>query len=82
MSNDDFASALTKSEKLSPPPDPPEASRHPTLPKSKRKHVGGYFAPEVARRLRMLASEEETTVQELLTEGLRLMFKKRGLSVL
>ena len=30
----------------------------------------------------MLASEEETTVQELLTEALRLMFNKRGLSVL
>ena len=30
----------------------------------------------------MLASEEETTVQELLTEALRLMFEKRGLSVL
>ena len=82
MSNDDFASALTKSKKLPPPPDPPEASRRSALPKSQRKHIGGYFAPEVARRLRMLASEEETTVQELLTEGLRLMFKKRGLSVL
>ena len=80
MTNTDFASALSKNK--SPSPDPPEASRLPPSPKSKRKHIGGYFDPEVARRLRMLASEEETTVQELLTEALRLMFEKRGLSVL
>ena len=30
----------------------------------------------------MLASEEETTVQELLTEGLREMFAKRGITIL
>ncbi len=30
----------------------------------------------------MLASEEDTTTQELLTEGLRLMFEKRGISIL
>ena len=82
MSNNDFASALTRSKKLSPPQDPPEASSRSPLPKSHRKHVGGYFAPEVARRLRMLASEEDTTTQELLTEGLRLMFAKRGINIL
>ena len=80
MSNNPFASALNK--KTSPAPVPPAAARSAASPKSKRKHVGGYFDPEVARRLRMLASEEGTTVQELLTEALRLMFEKRGLSVL
>ena len=80
MNPSDFASALSKNQ--SPSPDPPAAARHPVSPKANRKHVGGYFEPEVARRLRMLASEEDTTVQELLTEALRLMFKKRGLSVL
>ena len=29
----------------------------------------------------MLASEEETTVQELLTEALRLLFTNRGLTL-
>ena len=80
MTNNAFASALSK--KNPPTPDPAEASRPAAAGKVKRKHVGGYFEPEVARRLRMLASEEETTVQELLTEALRLMFNKRGLSVL
>ena len=82
MSNNDFAAALARSKKLSPPQDPPQASRRSPLPKSQREHVGGYFAPEVARRLRMLASEEDTTTQELLSEGLRLMFEKRGISIL
>ena len=80
MTNNSFASALSK--KTSPPLDPAAAARRPASPKSQRKHIGGYFDPEVARRLRMLASEEETTVQELLTEALRLMFAKRGLRVL
>ena len=80
MTPSDFASALSK--KRSPSPDPPAASRPAPSPKAKRKHIGGYFEPEVARRLRMLASEEETTVQELLTEALRLMFSKRGITIL
>ncbi|MDE0373983.1 MAG: hypothetical protein OXI73_15770 [Rhodospirillales bacterium] len=80
MTNNAFASALSK--KTSPAPDPPAAARPTSAGKVKRRHIGGYFDPEVARRLRMLASEEETTVQELLTEALRLMFNKRGLSVL
>ena len=81
MTNNAFAAALSK--RNSPPPsDPHAASRPAASPKSKRSHIGGYFEPEVARRVRMLASEEETTVQELLTEALRLMFEKRGLNVL
>ena len=79
MTNNAFAAALSK--KSSPPPDPPVASRPSDSPKVKRRHIGGYFEPEVARRLRMLASEEETTVQELLTEALSLLFTKRGLTL-
>ena len=85
MSKINFAAAL-KSSAPPPPPDPQPSGPAPAppaaSPKIKRKHIGGYFEPEVARRLRMLASEEETTVQELLTEALRLMFEKRDLSVL
>ena len=80
MTNNAFAAALSK--RNSPQPDPPAAARPAASPKGKRRHVGGYFDPEVFRRLRMLASEEDTTVQELLTEALRLLFEKRGLSVL
>ena len=80
MTNNQFASAL-KSRAAAPEPPPPARSPSPSKSSGKRKHVGGYFAPEVARRLRMLASEEETTVQELLTEALTLLFSKRGLTL-
>ena len=79
MTNNKFATAL---KAATPPPEPPKPAPTPQKVSGKRKHIGGYFAPEVSRRLRMLASEEETTVQELLTEALRLLFEKRGLSVL
>ena len=80
MPTSDFALALSK--KKTPAAAPQPVAARTALPKSQRKHVGGYFSPEVAKRLRVLASEEETTVQELLTESLRLMFAKRGITIL
>ncbi len=78
MTNNQFASAL-KSRAAAPELPPPARSPSPSKSSGKRKHVGGYFAPPVAKQLRLLASEEETTVQELLTEALTLLFAKRGL---
>lgn len=40
--------------------------------------IGGHFPPEVARQLRMLAAEEDTTVQALLEEAIDLLFVKKG----
>ena len=78
MSPNDFASAL-KSRAAS--PAPPARSASPAKSAVKRKHVGGYFSPSVAKQLRLLATEEETTLQELLAEALTLLFAKRGLSM-
>ena len=80
MSPNDFASAL-KSRAASPAPAPPARSASPSKSAVRRKHVGGYFSPSVAKQLRLLATEEETTLQELLTEALTLLFAKRGLSM-
>ena len=81
MTKTGFAAAFKSSSPPS-PSDPHSPVTPPPQRKTKRRHIGGYFDPEIAKRLRMLASEEETTVQELLTEALRLLFEKRGLSVL
>ena len=80
MTNNKFAAAL-KSRAPAPQPPPPARSPSPATAGVKRKHVGGYFAPAVAKQLRLLASEEETTVQELLTEALSMLFAKRGLTL-
>ncbi|RSU73187.1 hypothetical protein BRX37_16670 [Sphingomonas sp. S-NIH.Pt3_0716] len=43
------------------------------------KMIGGHFAPEVSTRLRLLAVEEDTTVQALLEEAINdLLTKKAG----
>ncbi|MFN9503385.1 MAG: ribbon-helix-helix domain-containing protein [Rubrivivax sp.] len=40
--------------------------------------VGGFFAPEVQTALKVLAAEERTTLQALLTEAINTVFAKRG----
>ena len=42
------------------------------------KHVGGYFDPAVARQIKSLAVEEDTTVQELVAEALDMLFQSRN----
>ena len=43
-----------------------------------RKFVGGHFPPDVGKQLRMIAVEDDTTVQALLEEALNLLFVKKG----
>lgn len=43
-----------------------------------RKFVGGHFPPNVSKQLRMIAVEDDTTVQALLEEALNLLFVKKG----
>ena len=73
MTDNQFASALK-----TPAPEPRQAARRPAAARGMRKHIGGYFDPEVSKRLRVLASEEETTVQELLAEAIERLFQSRG----
>lgn len=40
--------------------------------------IGGHFRPEVARQLRMLAAEEDTTIQALLAEAIDLLLTKKA----
>lgn len=43
-----------------------------------RRLVAGHFDPKVAKQLKLLAAEEDTTVQALLEEALDLLFLKKG----
>lgn len=43
-----------------------------------KRLIGGHFSPEVAKHLKILAAEEETSIQALLEEALGLLFVKKG----
>lgn len=42
------------------------------------KLIAGHFDPKIARQIRIIAAEEDTTVQALLEEALDLLFVKKG----
>ena len=74
MSNQ-FADALKSAPRN--PPQPSRASRNPGNGRGGLKHVGGYFTPAVSKRLRQMATDEDTTVQDLLSEAIDLLFQSR-----
>ena len=78
MSNQ-FADALKSSSPKR--PQPLRAARSTGNGRGGLKHVGGYFPPAVSKRLRQLATDEDTTVQELLAESLELLFQNRARTV-
>ncbi len=59
-----------------PPPDKPTKFHRPS--RDGRKLIAGHFDPKVAKQIKLLAAEEETTVQALLEEALDLLFVKKG----
>lgn len=57
----------------------PRARAEPVRPsRSGKRLIGGHFPPSVAKHLKMLAAEEDTSVQALLEEALDLLFVKKG----
>ena len=49
-----------------------------TAARDGRVLVGGFFSPEVQTALKVMAAEERTTLQALLTEAINTVFAKRG----
>ena len=43
-----------------------------------KRFVGAHFDPQVARQLKMLAAEDDKTIQELLEDAVDLLFIKAG----
>lgn len=76
MNENQFAQALKKRD-----PNPtPTQSVAPTLERGS-KHVGGYFHPDVARKLKQIALDEDTTVQALVAEALATLLHTRGVTI-
>jgi hypothetical protein len=62
-----------------PPPKEPEPKDKFYRPsRDGRRFLGGHFEPKVVRQVKMLAAENDTTVQALLEEALDLLFVKKG----
>ena len=59
-------------------PSVPKAAKFYRPSREGRRLIAGHFDPKVAKQLKMLAVEEETTVQALLEEALELLFVKKG----
>ncbi|MFC4734936.1 ribbon-helix-helix domain-containing protein [Salipiger abyssi] len=57
-------------------PAPPSKNQRPS--RVGTKLIAGHFDPKIARQLRIIAAEEDTTVQALLEEALDLLFVKKG----
>jgi hypothetical protein len=58
--------------------DAPRSPRFHRPSREGRRLIAGHFDPKVAKQLKLLAAEEETTVQGLLEEALELLFVKKG----
>ena len=50
-------------------------STEPSPVKAKKKHIGGYFTPEVYQQMKILCAETGMTTQEILTKGLNAVFR-------
>lgn len=66
-------------------PEPVRASDKPAKfhrpSREGRKLIAGHFDPKVAKQLKLIAAEDDTTVQALLEEALNLLFVKKGRGV-
>ena len=83
--------ALDRAAQAAPPPvvrrhpeRPPKAvdeqpPRHFERPsRQNTRLIGGHFPPELGRQLRIIAAEEDTTVQALLEEAIDLLLAKKA----
>ena len=61
-----------------PPARSPRAATRGRQDRQDKRQIAGFFSAECAKQLRMLAAEEDTTVQDLIKKGLNLMFTAHG----
>ncbi|MGY6644404.1 MAG: ribbon-helix-helix domain-containing protein [Salinarimonas sp.] len=74
-------SAIAPSAAPVPAAGPEPKRKYPVAKTREGKRVATvYLEPEALRQLKRIGFDEETTVQELLVEGINAVFEKRGLS--
>lgn len=58
----------------------PSSSRDPHYRpgRSRKTNITGFFAPAVKRQLRLMAAEQDRTIQDLLAEGINFLFAAHG----
>ena len=57
---------------------PPRAAAFERPSRQNTRLIGGHFPPELGRQLRILAAEEDTTIQALLEEAIDLLLAKKA----
>ena len=83
-----FAAALKPAAAAPEPREEPRGSsdaavaerptlKHPRPSRAGTKMIGGYFDPAVSKQLRLIAVQEDSTVQDLVAEALDLLFQSR-----
>ena len=65
-------------KKSAPAKTEPKAEKFFRPSREGRKLIAGHFSLKTAKQLKILAAEEDTTVQALLEEALDLLFVKKG----
>jgi hypothetical protein len=67
-------------EPAAPPPETAAPARSSTRAKARigKRAVVGYFSPELARTLNVMATERDTTLQAILGEAIDLWLREQG----
>ena len=71
----------TKTEETAVPPEVPveEQKTDKVLPSRRgKRHISGYFEPEVLRQVKIICAEEEKTINQVLANALNSLFVNKG----
>jgi hypothetical protein len=74
-------SLVSGSSAPEPPAAPPERHRpyyRTARTRADTRQVSGHFKPEIAQTLRLIAVEQDRDIQEILAEGLNMVFARYG----
>ena len=74
----DLIASITAGAKAPAAPDPGDARKPQSASRAGKSFIGGYFPPDVARQVRILAAEQDTTIQLLMAEALNHLFLAYG----